>query len=120
MTEVLPVAFRAEFIAYSWSPEPRMLHLGDAFSTEVSAVQEWVRSRGIAATDSLTDDDAVARKAMDGWSREVASEETSFRLAAGEVFIYSFSSSSLVWELSLRPVPTVLVATGTLGPGGSS
>ncbi|WP_059006332.1 hypothetical protein [Streptomyces specialis] len=100
-----PVAFRGEFVTYSGVPEPQVIHLGEAFSTDVGEVRQWAHDRARAITLYLGDEPEV-RDALLAWSREVSGDEVGHRLVEGEALIYSFTDPHRVWELTLRPVPT--------------
>ncbi|MBU7598567.1 hypothetical protein JGS22_013325 [Streptomyces sp. P38-E01] len=111
-------AYRAEFVAYQGEPEPRMYHLGEAFSTSVAEVQHWAyeRALSIAAVLGPGSADGGEVAAFHDWSRRSTEEGTRARLLCGHVVAHAYDGADCTWEFSLRPVP--FPASGLGRPAG--
>lgn len=111
------MAFRGEFVTYVGWPEPRVIHLGEGFSPAAAVVVGWARERITEVCGHLTEEDQAVREVLLAWNGELAETETRARMARGEALIYSFTGAECVWELSLRPVPTVVLPASEAGTG---
>ncbi|WP_344261435.1 hypothetical protein [Streptomyces sodiiphilus] len=101
----MPMAYRAEAIAYCVEPHPGMFHLGDSYALRPDAVQQWAADRAAHIAASLGAHHAGTACQFLAWARHVTADHTGELLQAGHSVTYTHTDSDCLWQLALRPVP---------------